>query len=82
MIKKYEEVNGFYGNGTACTVLIAHDHRGGAWYAVDGSQQANYTPYAEKLVNGVDVEGIYDTDVFTWSSAIDDLDDLEKAVED
>ena len=35
----------------------------------------------EDLVDGVDVETVSDSDVFTWSGPIDTLDELETAVD-
>ena len=79
---KYRAVNGTYGSGhTPCTVLVAQDHRGGAWYCVEGSANVNYTPFEDDLADGVDVETLEDTDCFTWPEGVHDLDGLEAAIE-
>jgi len=76
------ETTGTYGiNCTPCTVLVAEDHRGGAWYCVEGSANVNYTPDADLLTPGVDVETLDDTDTFTWRGGVDDLETLEAAIE-
>jgi len=76
------EIKGTYGSGlTPCTVLVAETRHGGAWYAVEGSANVNYTPDAEILTDGVDVETVPDTDTFTWPDTVNDLDELEAAIE-
>ncbi len=76
------EIRGTYGSGlTPCTVLVA-EQGAGAWYAVEGSANVNFTPDAEMLKDGVDVETLPDTDTFTWPDTVNDLDELEAAIED
>ena len=73
------ETDGFYGSGhTPCTVLVCENRDGSKWYAVEGSQIANCT--FDPVESGVNVEELSDHDCFTWSSDIDNLDDLETAV--
>lgn len=75
------EISGTYGSRqTPCTVLVSQDRHGGAWYCVEGSQNVNYTPDATVLHLGVDVETVPDTDTFTWSDGVNDLDELDKAI--
>jgi hypothetical protein len=80
---KTYEIKGTYGSGlTPCTVLVAENYNGGAWYAVEGSANVNYTPDASILTDGVDVETVPDTDAFTWPDGVNDTDELEAAIED
>lgn len=75
------EISGTYGSHlTPCTVLVAQDRRGGAWYCVEGSANVNYTPDATILQDGIDVETVPDTDTFTWPDKVHDLDELDKAI--
>lgn len=73
------ELNGFYGSGTPCTVLVYEDHSL-RWYCVEGSQTVNAT--LDDMQDGVDVEDLADIGCFTWSSPIETLDGLETAVND
>lgn len=76
------EISGTYGSGkTPCTVLVAETRHGGAWYAVQDSQNVNYTPDASILTPGVDVETVPDTDTFTWPDGVADTEELENAIE-
>jgi hypothetical protein len=72
-----KEIQGTYGSGkTPCTVFVY-----GKWYAVEGSTGVNRAYSEEELYEGVDVEGVCDSDFFTWSSPIESLEDLEEAVD-
>lgn len=75
-------VSGSYGSSrTPCDVLVL-PHRGGAWYCVEGSQNVNYCPHEDLLVDGVWVEELEDTDYFYAAEPIFTEDQLERAVND
>ena len=70
-----KELSGFYGSQhTPCTVFFYN-----GWYCVEDSINVNYTD--ENLQDGVNVEEVQDLDFFTWSSPINNMDELIKAVE-
>lgn len=72
-------ISGTYGSGkTPCDVFTYTDHNG-TWYAVEGSQNVNFTN--EVLEDGVNVEEVSDMDCFTYSKGIHSEKDLEAAVE-
>jgi len=72
---------GYYGmSHNPCDVICFDVDRGGTWYAVEGSQNVNFT--YEEVGLGVDVETLNDVDAFTWPDGIHCEDDLEVAVED
>lgn len=76
---KLYEVNGTYGSGkTPCTVFVAAPHWNVIWYVVKGSINVNRTNSG--LYTGVDVEEIFDIDMFTASSPINSLSELEEAI--
>ena len=71
-------VSGYYGSGhTACNVICAAA-RGGTWYAVEGSQNVNFV--YDVLEDGVNVEKLQDSDMFTWPDGIYSEEDLEGAI--
>ena len=76
-------IPGVYGSHqTPCTVFIyrAFGTRGhGAWYAIEGSSNVNFT--YDELTVGVDVETLYDDDTLTWPGGVDSEEELELAVE-
>jgi len=73
-------IQGYYGTShNPCTVFCLDDN-GGTWYAVEGSQNVNFTYDPVEL--GVDVEELQDVNAFTWPDGIHSEDDLEVAVED
>lgn len=73
------EISGFYGSGnTPCTIFCASTSRG-TYYAVEESYNVNYT--YEDVIEGVNVEDIGDSDMFTSSLPIDSLEILENEVE-
>ena len=75
------EVEGTYGSGmTPCTVFVYENSDGSRWYVVEGSVNVNCT--YDEIEDGVDVEELFDVDIFTWSSPIESLEELEKAVEE
>ena len=68
------EVSGTYGSGqTPCTVFT-YEADGGTWYAVQGSLNVNFT--GEPVEEGVDVETLADSDMFTASRAVDTVEIL------
>lgn len=76
---KYYETTATYGSSkTPCTLLVAEKHNG-SWYAVEGSQNVNFT--SEEITEGCDIEELSDTDAFTWPSGVNNLDELEAAIE-
>ncbi|MCP3681642.1 MAG: hypothetical protein GY861_03035 [bacterium] len=77
---KLYELNGTYGSGqTPCVVFVYENRMGGKWYAVEDSVNVNYT--YDEMVNGIDVELLYDEDFFTAGQPINDLDELERQVD-
>jgi hypothetical protein len=76
---RVKTVSGYYGGGhTPCDVFVYEDLYGN-WYVVEGGSVVNFTP--DEVNDGVDVETLYDTDVFTWTEGIHSEEDLEEAVE-
>ena len=80
------ECEGRYGSlDTPCSVFVYN-----GWYAVEGSCNVNFCPalHPDNMpptydgTNPLFVEGLGDTDMFTWPPGIESLDDLIKAVED
>lgn len=74
------ETSGYYGSGdTPCNVLVYQENDGLCWYAVEGSAIVNavYSP----VELGVNVEQLQDCDCFTWKEPIENLEQLEIAVE-
>jgi len=63
--------------GSNETEATGYYHNG--WYCVHGSEIVNYT--SDDVSDGVSVEGLIDTDCFTWSSPIESLEELIDAVE-
>lgn len=73
-------IRGTYGSGkTPSDIHTAENRDGSTWYAVDGSQNVNLSPYP--LEDGIDVEEIPDIDAFTWPRGIHSLEDLEEAID-
>ena len=73
------EVNGTYGsNNTPCTVFAATDRNGLTWYCVEDSVNVNAT--YDDINEGVDVESVSDSNMFTASMPINSLDELEDQV--
>lgn len=71
-------INGTYGSGqTECDVFTM-EADGGHWYAVEGSQNVNFT--YDDFGDGVDVERLSDSDTFTWPDGIHSESGLEQAV--
>lgn len=71
-----QEIEATYGySQTPCIVFC---YKG--WYAIKGSMNVNRCD-PTLLVDGVDVETLMDTDVFSWQSGIESLDQLIEAVE-
>jgi len=67
-----------YGSSrTPCNVFTLETRRG-TWYAVEGSQNVNFTP--DEVRPGVDVETLSDTDAFTWPDGIHTQQDIGTAV--
>ena len=77
---KTKEVNGTYGSQkTPCTVLVCQNRDGSSWYCADGSLNVNLT--FDEISEGVNIEQLNDVDMFSWSSAITTVEDLENAIE-
>ena len=73
------EINGSYGShNTPCTIFCATTSRG-TWYAVEGSLNVNFTH--DDVTDGVNVEDLSDSDMFTSGAAIDSLETLENEVQ-
>lgn len=76
---KLYEVNGTYGSGnTPCTVFVAEESDGTKWYVCEGSVNVNCTD--DDIEEGVDVEELYDLDMFTAGKPIESLEELEEAI--
>lgn len=75
-----DTLNGFYGwdhltqKGHPCEVFT-YATNGGHWYAVAGSDNANFT--YDALFDGVDVEQLEDSDTFTVWGGIDSPESLQ-----
>ena len=75
-------VRGTYGSGrTPCLVYVLRRAHG-AWYAVDGSRNVNFTPADDRLEHGVNVEELPDSDYFYAREPIESEDDLERECDD
>jgi len=72
-------INGTYGRGTE-TAIHCVETRNGTWYAVDGSQNVNFTRQA--VPEGIDVETLIDDDYFHASGPIEDPEDIERELEE
>jgi len=73
-------IQGHYGTShNPCTVFCLDDN-GGTWYAVEGSQNVNFT--YDPVGPCVDVEELQDVNAFTWPDGINNEEELEEAVED
>jgi hypothetical protein len=66
-----------YGSRTPCTLFTAETRRG-TWYAVEGSQNVNFTP--QEIQPGQDIEELPDADSFTWGEGIDSEETLAAAI--
>jgi hypothetical protein len=76
---KTYEISGFYGShNTPCTMFCAATSRG-TWYTVEGSHNVNFTH--DDVTDGVNVEDLSDSDMFTSGAAIDSLETLENEVQ-
>lgn len=74
------EINGTYGSQqTPCTVFVYENRNGSKWYCAEDSVNVNCT--YDDIEEGVDIELLCDDDMFTWSSPIEDLEQLEIAVD-
>lgn len=68
--------NATYGSGfTPCLIFVYN-----GWYVIEGSVNVNYT--REAFFDGIDVEEISDSDMFTAPEPITDLDELIKHVDE
>jgi len=79
--KMQKEINGTYGTGTEATIFVVEE-RGGAWYCVEDGTNINFTPDAELLVDGVDIETLYDTDCTQTIDGVETLNELIEILED
>jgi hypothetical protein len=73
------EVEGTYGGSKTETTIYTYEERGGTWYVADGSVNVNFT--YDTIDDGVDIEELTDEDMFTASSPIESVNDLENAVD-
>ncbi len=76
-----EETFGTYGSqDIEATVLVVRElHSGLSWYCVQGSCNVNAT--YDDLEIGGSVVVLEDVDAFTWSTGINNVDELLNAVE-
>lgn len=80
-MSKIYEITARYGNeGKNETNCFVYETRHGCWYVAEGSVNVNFVPM-ESLEDGVWLEELQDTDCFTWSKPIDDVDEFQTAVE-
>lgn len=79
-MKNLFEVSGTYGSQhTQTTVLVYENRDGSKWYCCEDSTNVNCT--YDDIVAGVDVEELSDFDAFTTMEPIQNLEELEIAVE-
>lgn len=77
-MREANAITGTYGSLlTPCRVFTM-----GGWYAVEGSRNINYTPRADLLIDGVNVELLPDVDHFTADEEVDSERDLVAEVAD
>jgi hypothetical protein len=76
-----EEIACRYGRGTEANCFVLPVGLG-AWYCVEGSQNVNFYHDADALVDGVDVEGLEDSDTLTAPRPINTAQDMANACRD
>ena len=79
---KFYELNGFYGCGktpTATTIFVGEKYNGAKWYCSMGSENVNLT--YDDMQDGVNIEHLNDSSYFHWEQPINDLEELEKAID-
>lgn len=76
MITTYETRATYGASMNPCTVFVV-EVDGAYWYAIEGSQNVNCSPY--EIERGHDLETIEDTDCFT-APAIENIEQLEREV--
>ena len=73
------EVQGTYGNAkTPSPIYVAEDNDGLRYYVADGSVNVNQT--CDEIEEGVDIETLFDVDMFTAGKPIESLEELEEAI--
>ena len=75
----YAIVNGTYGSGKTKAEILVVASNDGYWYAVKGSNNANFT--YEELKDGVDIETLVDHDAMTNQAGYDYLFELAEDIE-
>ena len=72
--------NGTYGSKrTPCTVFTYTNRDGSTWYAAEGSVNVNKT--FDEINEGVNIEELSDSDMFTAGGPINSEDALDVAIE-
>ena len=77
---KLHTVNGYYGSGNSESEIYVASTSRGNWYVVAGSVNVNFTP--ADVDDGVNVEELPDTDMFTAGAPINSEEELEAAIDD
>jgi hypothetical protein len=76
---KYYEILGTYGSqNTKTTVLIAEQSNGKKYYTSEGGKIVNIT--FDEITEGASIEPLNDIDCFTMNKPINNLTDLENAI--
>jgi len=76
---KYYEISGTYGSqNTKTKVLIAEQTNGKKYYTAKGGQIVNIT--FDEIAEGASIEPLKDIDCFTMNKPINNLNQLEKAI--
>lgn len=76
---KLNTIPATYGSSrTPCTLFTAETQHG-TWYAVEDSQNVNFTP--QEIQPGQNIEELEDTDSFIWTYGIDSEETLEVAID-
>lgn len=73
-MKDAKEVSGYYGSHKIPCIVFYYD----GWYACEDSLNVNHTP--DEVEDGVNVEELYDDDMFTAPRPINSLEELIDAV--
>jgi len=68
------EVNGFYGTMNRGTILVYETRSGRRWYCVEGSCNINCT--YDEIIEGCNVETIYDIDTMSSRNPIETVNEL------
>lgn len=77
---KSTHIAGYYGNRPNPADIFILEMNGGTWYAVEGSQNVNFT--YEEIKEGINVESIVDAEGFHADVEIDGNEVFENEVDD